>query len=287
MKKYKAVYIGNRPLILKSLIQNIDIDLVHSFITDQSLINHKDYGGSQVTICGIEDKDLILDFLKNESYDICVTAGCPHIIPVDIMPLGRVFLNTHPSALPYGKGLHPINECFFSGHNLAGATVHYLTSKLDSGDIIDQVCFELTEDVDLDLLYSFIFTLECEVFNTSISKLVRSNLAYVGRNQVGIGTYYSRNKDDLLVDAEKIRVDDFINKVRAFSSRSLGLTVKTNNLTFTAYQAIKIKNTFILNRFSNIPTGEIIISNERFLLLRLTDGIVRINDWHVAQQEHN
>ena len=51
---------------------------------------------------------------------------------------GRL-INIHPSLLPKYKGLNTHRRALEAGDNYAGATVHWVTSELDAGDIIRQV----------------------------------------------------------------------------------------------------------------------------------------------------
>ena len=47
-------------------------------------------------------------------------------------------LNIHPSLLPKYKGLNTHERAIKNNDKYSGCTVHYVTSKLDSGKIIDQ-----------------------------------------------------------------------------------------------------------------------------------------------------
>ena len=47
-------------------------------------------------------------------------------------------LNIHPSLLPKYKGLNTHERAIYNKDKYAGCTVHYVTSKLDSGRIILQ-----------------------------------------------------------------------------------------------------------------------------------------------------
>ena len=47
-------------------------------------------------------------------------------------------LNIHPSLLPKYKGLNTHKRAIENKEKLSGCTVHYVTSKLDSGKIIAQ-----------------------------------------------------------------------------------------------------------------------------------------------------
>jgi methionyl-tRNA formyltransferase len=279
VKKYKVVYIGNRPLILQALKNLPDIILVQAFIMRNSLIGTKDLEGIEAVFCVPNDNSQVLNFLTNSDYDLCISAGCPYILPIDKLPSDKVFINCHPSALPFGRGIHPINEVILSEHKTAGVTVHYLNAALDSGDIIEQTTFLITEDVDAELLYSVIFSLEKEVFIKALGKLIENNLGYVGMPQIGCSTYFSRNELDLRIDIKNITVNDIARRVKAFSSDNLGLTVKLDDFSIKVFQLSKIENPFILERFSHFSSGSVIPHGGKFLLVRLVDGIIRVDKW--------
>lgn len=279
MKKYRAVFIGNRPLIISSLVKHEQIDLIQAFVIEGSLISENDYIDTPISICNSDSQSQIVEFLKLSEYDLCVSAGCPYILPVDLFPNDKIFINTHPSALPFGRGIHPINECLFSDHKKAGATVHYLTNELDAGDVINQAVFDITDDVDLDFLYSIIFEVEQEVFNAGLEKILNSNFNYQGVQQKGIGTYYSRKEHDQYIDLSTIDTVNFLKKVRAFSANSLGIHVNLGNEEVIIFMASSIVNPFFKSRFELHQAGSVLISNEKFLLLKLIDGIVRVDKW--------
>ena len=279
MKRYRTVFIGNRPLILAGLLEHPQIDLVHAFVIQGSLISEAACLGVPVTFCQPRDTGVVLDFLREGKYEICVSAGCPYILPISSLPTDKVFVNSHPSALPFGRGIHPINECIFSSHKKAGATIHYLVDEVDAGDIIHQEIFDVTDDIDADFLYAFIFELEREVFFYGFEMLLASELRYKGIPQKGDGTYYSRSPDDTKANVHTIGAQEFMEKVRAFSVGSLGTRINCEGKNIIVFKAMLITNRFINSRFETIAPGSLILSTSNFLLLRLIDGIVKIDKW--------
>lgn len=279
-KKIKTVFIGNRPTILESLSSNADIDLVHIFAMKGSMIRADKLKGELSFIAESGEKDQIMDCLLNADYELCVSAGCPYIIPVSECPTGKVFINSHPSALPLGRGKHPINECILSGHNIAGATLHYISDGLDEGPIINQAMFEVTDDIDLDILYSFIFDLECEVFEEGLEKLIDCDLQLEGKPQSGKTTYFSRQNSDFYFDLSEGEAGDLVRKVRAFSSENLGVKVSINGAELTLHRVSRIKNPYLEYRCAALPAGSIALAGNNVLVVKLKDGLVRFERWH-------
>ncbi|MDI6781523.1 MAG: methionyl-tRNA formyltransferase [bacterium] len=77
--------------------------------------------------------------VKKLEPDLIVVVAFGQILPDEILsipPLGCI--NLHPSLLPKYRGAAPIQWSLINGDEKTGITVAYITSKLDSGDIILQ-----------------------------------------------------------------------------------------------------------------------------------------------------
>lgn len=278
MKSLKVVFIGNRPLILKQLLDNQHIKVVKVFSQKGSLIDQ-----SNAFAFDILDKNNphhLISYLATSDYDICVSAGCPIIFPIDELPAGKVFLNSHPSALPLGRGMHPINECILSKHRKCGATLHFVSNRIDSGDIIEQEIFDITDDLDSSILYGFIFDLEAEVFSRGLSKLIASNLSYKGISQQSLGTYYTRDISDQVVNPATSTSNQILTKVRAFSTRSQGALLPINGKILRVFKAETISNNFLVQRYNEVSPGSVIFSNsDECCLIKSVDGLVNLISW--------
>jgi len=104
-------------------------------------------------------KDPILkDFITDASPDLLWITDYRYIIPsslASLAPFGAV--NLHPSLLPKYRGQAPINWAILNGERILGLTAHFVDEGVDSGDIIEQISFELREHQDvgdaLQILY--------------------------------------------------------------------------------------------------------------------------------------
>ena len=280
----KVVFIGNRPKVLEKLIENNNIEVIKAFVIEQPLI--KDLEGLNIDrIPNKGYKKELVDFLKSTKFDICVSAGCSYILPRNELPFESLFINCHPSVLPLGKGIHPLNECFLSGNNIAGVTIHLLVDELDAGDILKQEKFELTDDIDLSVLYGFIFDLEAELLDATINGLIQNNMKFTTIPQKGKGTYYSREEERRVFNAKDTKISEFIKNTRAFSSTNLGVYLDIENLKILVFMAQEIKNSFLLNRYKKTDNGRIIFMNENVILAKLSDGIIKISKFNLIYNE--
>tara|TARA_B100001057_G_scaffold394737_1_gene404027 strand:+ start:9842 stop:10423 length:582 start_codon:yes stop_codon:yes gene_type:complete len=145
-----AVFISGNGSNLKSLIKfshlkksPISIDLIVSnnprakglnygkiFKIKRKIYNFKDRN--------IAEKKIILEIKKSKIKLICL-AGFMKIISKNFIKnfKGKI-LNIHPSLLPKYKGLNTHERVIDNNEKYSGCTIHFVTSKLDSGKIVLQ-----------------------------------------------------------------------------------------------------------------------------------------------------
>lgn len=276
----KIVYIGNRPKIFDNIVLNKKLKLVKGFIIDQPLIQDSiEYNIERIPPKG--KKKYLVDSLLELDYDICVSAGCSYILPMKVIDSKGIYINCHPSVLPLGKGIHPLNECFFSGNNIAGVTIHLLVNELDAGDILNQRSFELTPEVDLSLLYGFIFDMEAELLEETISSLIINEMRYKAIPQTGISSYYSREKEIRKFDVRNTSVKEILRNVRAFSSAGLGVVLILNDIKIIVFLVQEIVNEFVIKRYEKNRHGTLIFMNNDVALIKASDGFLKVDKFRV------
>jgi methionyl-tRNA formyltransferase len=83
------------------------------------------------------DDKAMLDVLAPHAPDLLLSFLNPYVVPEALLEgvNGRAF-NVHP-ATPRNPGRDPQNFAFYEGATTAGATLHRMITRVDSGDIID------------------------------------------------------------------------------------------------------------------------------------------------------
>lgn len=76
---------------------------------------------------------------RHSTFDVGISALFGELIPdVVISRFSRGIVNLHPSLLPHGRGKHPATWAIWEGSPY-GASVHLVTSGVDSGPLLAQV----------------------------------------------------------------------------------------------------------------------------------------------------
>lgn len=107
-------------------------------------------------------------FIRDAKPDLLLIADYRYLLSKSILhlaPFGVV--NLHPSLLPKYRGRAPVNWAILNGEANLGLTAHFVDDGMDTGDIIEQVTFELKEEQDvgdaLQILYPLYYQLTKKV----------------------------------------------------------------------------------------------------------------------------
>ena len=76
----------------------------------------------------------------------------------------------HPSLLPSFKGNQAIRQAITSGAKITGCSVHFVEPEVDSGSLIMQAAFSISDQDNTDSITKKIHFLEHEILPLSISQ---------------------------------------------------------------------------------------------------------------------
>tara|TARA_Y100000590_G_C15436618_1_gene907242 strand:- start:189 stop:752 length:564 start_codon:yes stop_codon:yes gene_type:complete len=117
---------------------------------------------------------LCLSEIKKRKIKFLCLAGFMRILSNNfIQTFGNKIINIHPSLLPKFKGLNTHKRVLKSKEKYSGCTVHYVTSKLDSGKIILQKKVFIDKHETENSLKQKILTQEHKLYSQSIITVFR------------------------------------------------------------------------------------------------------------------
>ena len=119
-----------------------------------------------------------LEKIIPENTDLIVLAGFLSILSKDFAEkfAGKI-INIHPALLPKfgGKGMWGMNvhnAVIEAGEKESGATVHYVTSGIDEGEIILQGKVDVEENETAETLAQKVHQVEYDIFPKAIEKVL-------------------------------------------------------------------------------------------------------------------
>lgn len=125
----------------------------------------------------------LLASMKQTGADLFVCAGYMRIVGAKITDTfaGRM-INIHPALLPAFPGLHGQKQALDYGVKIAGCTVHFMDSGLDSGPIIVQKAVPVLDDDTEDSLADRILEQEHIAYSEAVALFCSDRLVIEGRH---------------------------------------------------------------------------------------------------------
>ena len=121
------------------------------------------------------EKDILSQLKKNKINLICL-AGFMKILSINfIKNFDGKIINIHPSLLPKYKGLNTHQRAMDNKEKYSGCTVHYVSSKLDSGKIILKKKVKILKNDTLKKLSKRVLKYEHLIYLEALNKVL-SNL---------------------------------------------------------------------------------------------------------------
>ena len=120
----------------------------------------------------IKDENQILSHLKKNKIKLICLAGFMIILSKNFIKKfkGKI-LNIHPSLLPKYKGLNTHERAIYNNEKFSGCTVHFVSSKLDSGKIVLQKRVRIYKDDTAKTLAKKVLKQEHLLYPKAINKI--------------------------------------------------------------------------------------------------------------------
>lgn len=273
LTKKKFLFIGNRFNVLSEIL-NLNLNITDIYVVKDSYLE-EDLKKRKIDFKSIENKQYLVENIKNSDFDILVSNGCPYVLPVsEIKKENQFFINIHPSLLPDMKGKHPINGAILFNRKYTGASCHFMDDGIDTGKIIEQVKIKLTPDLDLGLLYKLSFMAEAEAFLNAYHKnFVLNRNIHVCKEPI----YYSRTEDDLIINFSQ-SAENIVRKIKAFGIESIGAKFNYKNCFFMVLDAEIIENDYLTSKINCFKNLEVIFIYENNLIIRKDENILKLKN---------
>ena len=186
-------------------------------------------------------------------------------------PLGTI--NCHAGKLPFYRGRNVLNWVLINDETEFGITVHYIDEGIDTGDIINQKTFPISDNDNYHSILQKAF-IECSdlLYETLLQFIDKSNKRFKQSSIHPVGFYCGgrTNGDEIINWNQSSR--DIFNFIRAISHPGPKAT------SFIGDKIIKINHSKIVNNspiYKGIP-GQLISKTKNGYLVKTLDSFIEI-----------
>jgi methionyl-tRNA formyltransferase len=146
-------------------------------------------------------KDSALEtFIKSAQPDLLWVTDYKYLLPkplLSITPKGVV--NLHPGLLPKYRGRAPINWAILNGETTIGLSAHFVDEGMDTGDIIEQMCFDLKEEQDVGNALQILYPLYAEITQRVLKYFKSGSVPRRPQDHLVSTTFPARRPEDGLI----------------------------------------------------------------------------------------
>lgn len=159
----------------------------------------------------------LVNFVADTRPDLLWIADYRYLLPKSILELSRLgAINLHPSLLPKYRGRAPINWAIIKGETILGLTAHWVDTDMDSGDIILQKSFRLSQDQDVSNALKMLYPIYESVTSEVLKSIKINEVPSRKQNEADATCFPRRTINDGMIDWNQPALDIW-NLVRALA----------------------------------------------------------------------
>lgn len=219
---------------------------------------------NKITIDDIKD-------LEDRGCKLIVVAGYPYKIPT-VSKILKV-INIHPTLLPEGRGPWPLPHIILKRLSKTGVTIHKITDKWDSGDILIQDSFNVSEKDNLETISA-----KSQISARKIlSKLLDDLSKYwdTAIPQIGVESYWKMPTIEERTIKWDMTVDEIDKIIRAFGK-------------FESYAHFEdsdwlIQDAICWKENHEYAPGEVVHKMSKEIVIAAKDGLVCIRNYSLDE----
>lgn len=250
MKDLKVIFMGTPDFavpILKMLNENTDVVGVVTQ-PDKEVGRKKEKTFSPVKKYALENNLKVLqptkidiEDISNIKCDIIITCAYGQILNSKILEYPRLgCINVHASLLPKYRGGAPIHWCLINGEEKTGITIMYMDKGMDSGDIIKQEEYLITDSDTVSTLHDKLSEIGSKLLLDTLPSIINKTNERIKQDENLVTYGYNITREDERLDFNQTG-KEIINKIRGLNSWPLA-NFLLNDLEYKVLEAYFVKD---------------------------------------------
>lgn len=223
------------------------------------------------------NSDEFLEKLEEYKSDLFVSMSFNQIFKERIRNLPpHSIINCHAGKLPYYRGRNILNWALINDEKEFGITVHYVDAGIDTGDILIQKTYPITDSDDYSTLLETAYT-ECSVLLYEAIKQIQTGIVKrINQNSINPHGLYCgmRGIGDEILDWNQTsrEVFNFIRSITKPGPCACSFTDK-GKVVFVRSEEIPDAP-----KYKGIP-GQVLVKTKDYILVKTKDSYIKITDY--------
>ena len=284
MKKLYIGFFGDGPWSHKALDKLLNDDSLQvaficarhphpdPILKKKSTENHIDFMTHPKINC-----EEFVNRLRTYNCDLFVSMSFNQIFQEQVLKLPPLkTINCHAGKLPFYRGRNVLNWALINDETEFGITVHYVDKGIDTGDIIQQSCYQITDKDDYKSLLKRAYTGCANILYKAIKCIQRDDVKPISQLSIHPLGFYCSGRiagDEYIRWNQRSR--DIFNFVRALCKPGPMAT------THLGQNELKINK---VDYISNAPTykgipGTIVGREDGAFFVKTEDSYIKVVQW--------
>jgi methionyl-tRNA formyltransferase len=223
------------------------------------------------------NSDEFINKLRIYSCDLFVSMSFNQIFRDEILKLPPLkTINCHAGKLPFYRGRNILNWALINDEKEFGITVHFVDNGIDTGDIIKQNCYPISDQDDYKSLLILAYDKCSNILYDAIKCIQENKVIPISQNVIHpLGFYCSARMegDEVIVWNQKSR--DIFNFVRSICRPG------PEARTWLGVHELRINKVIYLPdapNYKGIP-GAVVGSEDRAFFVKTADSFIKVTQW--------
>jgi methionyl-tRNA formyltransferase len=277
----KIVFIGTVEFSKKALQKLIDIDAEVVGVCTKEKSNFNSDFTDLTSICNknsipykfVTDINSIenINWIKTLNPDIIFCFGWSSLIKKELLilaPMGVV--GFHPTKLPENRGRHPLIWALALGLKESASTFFFMDEGADSGDILSQKQFNISDIDNAQTLYKKVVDVALIQIEDFVPKLQNNTYERIKQNHNLANTWRKRGKTDGKIDF-RMSSEAIYNLVRALTKPYIGAHIEYKGQDISIW-----KVSIVESSQNNIECGKVLKSDNNKFTVKTYNGAIEI-----------
>jgi len=236
------------------------------------------YGVPVHRIKNINDQETV-KHIKSLDPDVMFVFGFSQLIKKEILDIPDLgCIGTHPALLPKNRGRHPLTWALIDDLTVSGLTFFYLDEGADSGDILWQKEFTISDDDDAGTLYGKIKTLASEGIMEFLPLLEAGSAPRIQQEQCKASYWRKRNEEDGEIHWAGTTRQAY-NLIRALTRPYIGAHTFERENKVLIWRSRIFRGQVEIPGYEDARPGQVLTLPSPDFYIRTGDGILQVLEW--------